>query len=85
MYTIMAQDGNTMTLPRWWLIKSTDTKHMGQTLNSDKGFVEEVLGRADPRTVRVRFHHPDGSEEIRVINARELRMLYPQMKTQYEA
>ena len=58
MHTIMAQDSNTMNLPRCRLIKSTDTKHMGQTLNSDKAFVEEVLGRAGPRTVRVRFHHP---------------------------
>ena len=71
MYTIMAQEG-------------TDTKHMGQTLNSDKAFIEEVLGRAGPETIRVRFHHPDGSEEIRVINARELRIPYPQMKTKYE-
>ena len=73
-----------MTLPRWRLIKSTDTKHMGQTLNSDKVFVEEELGRVGPRTVRVRFYRTDGSEEIRVINVRELRMPYPQMKTKYE-
>ena len=78
----MAQDGNTMNLPR--LIKSIDTKHMGQSLNSDKAFVEEVLGRAGPKTVRVRFHHPNGSEEIRLINARELCMPYPQTKTKYE-
>ena len=84
MYTIMAQDGNTMTLPRWRLIKSDDTKHMGQSLGSDKAFIEEVISRAGPRTVRVRFHRPDGTNEVRVINARELRMPYPQMKTKYE-
>ena len=74
-----------MNLPRWRLIKSDDPKHMGQTLYSDKAFVEEVIGRAGPRTVKVRFHHPDGSKEVRVINARELRGTYPQMKTKYEA
>ena len=30
MYTIMTQDGNTMNLPRWRLIKSNDPKHMGE-------------------------------------------------------
>ena len=73
-----------MTLPRWRLIKSDDTKHMGQSLGSGKAIIEEVLGRVCPRTVRVRFHRPDGTNEIRVINARELRIPYPQMKTKYE-
>ena len=80
----MAKDCNTTTLPRWRLIKSTDTKHMSQTLNSDKAFFEKMLGRAGPKTVLVRFHHPDWSGDIRVINVRELRMPYPQMKAKYE-
>ena len=80
----MAQDGTTMNLPRWRLIESNDTKHMGQSLGSDKGVIEEVLGRAGPKTMRVRFHRPDGTNEIRVINTRELRMPYPQMRTRYE-
>ena len=86
MYTIIAQDGTTMTLPRWRLIRVApdENKRMGNTLGTNRGVIEKVLGRAGPNKVRVQFKMPDGSKYEDTINITELRMPFPQFKSSFE-
>lgn len=80
MYTIMATDGTTKNLPRWRLIKVSDTenKRMGTTLGTNRGVIESVLEEVSPSKVKVRFVMPDGSKYVDTINKRELRLPFPQ-------
>ena len=86
IYTIIATDGTTKNLPRWRLIKVNDDENhrMGTTLGTNRGVVESVLEEVSPTKIKVRFVMPDGSKYIDTINKRELRLPFPQFKSQYE-
>ena len=86
IYTIIATDGTTKNLPRWRLIRVHDdeNKRMGTTLGTNRGVVESVLEEVSPTKIKVRFVMPDGSTYIDTINKRELRLPFPQFKSQYE-
>ena len=80
IYTIIAQDGSTMNLPRWRLIKVSDNenKRLGNTLGTDRGVIEEIIEEISPNRVKVRFKMPNGERYEKVINKRELLLPYPQ-------
>ena len=62
-----------------------DENHrMGTTLGTNRGVVESVLEEVSPTKIKVRFVMPDGSKYIDTINKRELRLPFPQFKSQYE-
>ena len=86
MYTIIANDGTTMTLPRWRLIKvdTNENKRMGNTLGTNKGVIDKVLERVGPNKVRVRFVMPDKSVYEDIIKLSELRLPFPQFETDVE-
>ena len=86
MYTIIAQDGTTITLPRWRLFKVNDmneNKRFGKTLGSDKGVIDRVVDRIGNKFV-VEFNYPDGTKRQTNINVSELRMPFPQIPSKYE-
>ena len=87
MYTIIAQDGTTLTLPRWRLFKlnnnNNNNKRIGKTLGSDKGVIDRVIERIGNKFV-VEFNYPDGTKNQTKINISELRMPLPQIPSKYE-
>lgn len=86
IYTLIAADGSTRNVPRWLLfpVKPNENKRFGKTLGTDRGIVEKVLEKVSDNRVKVRFKMPDGSNYEKVINTRELRMPYPQIKSKWE-
>ena len=85
MYTIIAKDGTTLTLPRWRLFKVNEgeNKRWGKTLGSDKGIIDKVLSR-EGNKFNVRFKYLDGTKKLSKVNVRELRMPFPQIPSKYE-
>ena len=65
-------------------ISPDENKRMGNTLGTNRGVIEKVLGRAGPNKVRVQFKMPDGSKYEDTINITELRMPFPQFKSSFE-
>ena len=86
VYTIIALDGTTKDVSRWRLVAvDPNEKHvLGQTLNTDKGIVEEIVKETSPNKVQVRFKMPDGSKYTKEINKRELRYPTPQFESKLE-
>lgn len=98
MYTIIAYDGTTKTLPRWRLIKVSDdeNKRMGKTLGTNNGVIDKVIERVGNNKVRVRFvmpkhnnvsghkHMSNRSVYEDVINISELRLPFPQFEASIE-
>ena len=85
-YTIIGQDGSTMNLPRWRLIKVNETKPMAEsTGNGGSGAIVRVLGRNNTRKkFRVMMGRPDGTTYRAEVAVRDLRLPHPQVPTHYE-
>ena len=83
-YTIQAQDGSTLVMPRWKLIQSDESIYPYKALipNSNTGTIKKILRynkRTDKYTVLF-----DGSNKEYIISASELRHRTPQVMTKIE-
>lgn len=86
MYTIIADDGTTKTLPRWRLVKvePTENRRMGRTLDTNRGTILKVLNRVGQNKARILFAVPGKQPYEDVINVKSLRLPYPQFESRYE-
>ena len=86
IYTIIAKDGTTKDLPRWRLIYVNPNEKyvLGETLNTDKGIVEEIIREVSANKVEIRYKMPDSSNYTKVINKHKLRNQTPQIESVLE-
>ena len=83
-YIIQAQDGSSLVVPRWKLIKCDERKYPHKTTipNSSKGTIQRIVSHdADNDTYRVIF---EGSPDEYTVTAAELRHRTPQVMTKLE-
>ena len=83
-YIIQAQDGTSLVVPRWKLIKADEQKYPWKSTipGTTKGTIQRiVLHDADKDTYRVIF---EGSPDEYTVTAAELRHRTPQVMTKLE-
>jgi hypothetical protein len=87
-YVIMAADGTVLTVPRWRLFPLGDTKpkniKLGKTFGNTKGTITKILSKKPNNRYEVEFELPDGTKQIQVIPAINLRSSAAQLKSGLE-
>jgi hypothetical protein len=87
-YVIMAVDGTVLTVPRWRLFPLGNVKpkniKLGKTFGNTKGTVTKILSKQPRNRYEVEFELPNGTKQIQIIPAINLRSSAPQLKSEIE-
>jgi hypothetical protein len=85
LYNISAQDGTSLTIPRFRLIKAEHTHQARTTGNANTGIMEKIVGYV-PSThmYKVQFRMDDGNLETHNVTKRNVRGNMPNIKSPLE-